>query len=85
MADSKLEFVDALKAIFDSQEKHEGKSSTAHTRTAWHLAGAVADDLMNIECAKNLMQQIGEEISTSNDYHYNRGYADGFNDGRGAI
>lgn len=80
-----MEFVEALKVICYSQEKHEGKSSTAHTRTAWHLAGAVADGLMPLECAKELMQKIGEEISTSNDYYYNRGYADGYNDGRGGF
>ena len=73
---TKVEFLEALKIILDVPDK----SSTAHTRTAWHLAGAVADGLMDIECAKNLMQKIGEEIAKSNDYHYNRGYDDGYND-----
>ena len=75
-----MEFVEALRAICYAQEKHEGKSSTAHTRTAWHLAGAVADGLMPLECAKNLMQKIGEEIAKGNDEYYNRGYSDGYND-----
>lgn len=76
----KMEFLEALEILFAVQEKHDGKSSTAHTRTAWHLAGAVADGLMDIECAKNLMQKIGEEIAKSNDDNYNRGYNDGYND-----
>lgn len=78
MAD-KVEFVDALNAIFNVLEKHKGDSS-AHTRTAKFLAEAVADGLMGIECAKELMWKIGDEISASNDYHYNVGHNDGFND-----
>lgn len=73
-----MEFLEALEIIFDVQEKHG--HSNAHTRTAWHLAEAVADGLMGIECAKELMWKIGDEISASNDYHYNRGYGDGYND-----
>lgn len=77
MTTDNMEFVEALRAIFYAQE---GKSSTAHNRTAWHLAGAVADGLMDIECVKNLMQRIGDAISASNDDNYNRGYADGYTD-----
>lgn len=73
---NKTEFMDALRAIFNA---YDGDSS-AHTRTAWHLAGAVADDLLDIECAKELMQKIGDAISASNNRHYNHGYSDGYND-----
>lgn len=78
----KVEFFDALKSILN--EVQYGESSAAHTRVAWHLAEAVADGL-DIECAKQLMKKIGDEITKSNDYHYSRGYADGFNDGRGGF
>ena len=74
-----MEFLEALEIIFNVQEKHDGKS-TAHSRTAWHLAEAVADGLMGIECAKKLMWKIGDEISISNDYYYNVGYNTGFDD-----
>ena len=73
---NKTEFMDALRAIFNA---YDGDSS-APTRTAWHLAGAVADGLMPLECAENLMQKIGKEITRSNDYHYNCGYTRGYND-----
>lgn len=79
MAD-KVEFVDALNAIFNVLEKHKGDSS-AHTRTAKFLAEAVDDGLMPLECAKELMWKIGDEITKSNDYHYSRGYADGYYEG----
>lgn len=71
----KMEFLDALRAIFNAQEKHHGTS--AHARLAWILAEAVADDLISLECAKELVQRIGDEITRSNDYYYNCGYTNG--------
>lgn len=73
-----MEFLEALDIIFDVQYK--GEHSHAHSRTAWALAEAVADGLMSIECAKNLMWKIGTQISISNDYYYNVGYSTGFDD-----
>lgn len=53
------------------------QGATARTRLAWILAEAVADDLLDIECAKELVQRIGDEITRSNDYYYNCGYTNG--------
>lgn len=81
MTDSKVKFMEALKAIFNA---YDGNSD-AHTCTAWHLAGAVVDGPLDIECAKELMQKIGKEITRSNDYHYNCGYTNGYDDAEGNI
>lgn len=70
------EFTEALEAILNAHRCE----SDAHTRAAWHLAEAVADGLMGIECAKQLMKKIGDAISASNDDNYNRGYGDGYTD-----
>lgn len=74
-----MEFLEALEIIFDVQKKH-GYNSAAHSRIAKMLTETVADGLMGVECAKELMRKIGNEITISNAYYYNRGYNIGFDD-----